>query len=239
MNARVGLARRGLQAVVLAVSVAVMSAVSAPAVLASCAPNRSPHDSAARYVITAGAVSGINGLQATISHYDPYYTGVNGTGTNMTIMLLSRRTTDQWAQWGWFKSKLHNGSITRETGYEIFVSGSDNLFQFFGSEPAGSNDYRLLWSSAAQYYYFYRNGSLLDMQPRTFVPNQYQVFGETHDRMDQMPGGSSSRAQFLGTQYRTGTTWTNVNSAIGADPLFGGTHPTAGRYDIWDNGCTF
>lgn len=220
---------------------ALASGVMAAPVSASCMPPRNPpaEDFSARYVITSSLLSGVNGLQATISHYDPYLSGDNGTGTNMSLMLLSRHTTDSWAQWGWLKSKLDNGSVTRETWYQLWTDGSHYINQFFGAEPAGNNSYEVLYSSASGYYYFYRNSKLIDYQPRSYVPNAYQIFGETHDVWDQMPGGSSARAQFLSTQYRVATSWSYVNTSINPDPLFGGTHPATGRYDIWDNRCTF
>jgi hypothetical protein len=225
----------GLAAAVLA------SGLAATPVSASCIPPRNPppEDSAARYVITSSMLTGVNGLQATISHYDPYLTGHNGTGTNMSLMLLSRHATDSWAQWGWLKGTINTGSITRETWYQLWIDGSHYINQFFGPEPSGSNSYRLLYNAASGYYYFYRNNTIIDYQPRSYVPNAYQIFGETHDVWDQMPGGASSKAQFLSTQYRVGTTWSYVNTSINPDPLFGGTHPSTGRYDIWDNRCTF
>jgi hypothetical protein len=104
------------------------------AIVGSCNPRRS-HDTAARYVFTTGTVSGINGISSNILELSPYYSGSNGTGTNSTVMLVNSALS-KWAQLGWYKSKIQNGTdITRQSALEFYLSSTQNFYDFFGSKP--------------------------------------------------------------------------------------------------------
>lgn len=204
---------------------------------ASCATGRL-HDNAARYAITSSAKASLTGVSATILEYDPSYSGWNDTGTNATIMLANSAGT-KWAQWGWFKSQIQtSGTTRRQVGLEFYVSASDNTFRFWPGRTVGTTTkYRIYFTSNR--FDFYLNDVGYASYSGIPAPAQYQIFGETHDAADQMPGGYNAPATFTSAKYYTGTSHTahTVTSSIHTDSLYGVAHPSSGRYEIWDWAC--
>lgn len=233
------LSRRALLPSVMATVLALVSAMAMSqltwAIVGSCNPNRS-HDNVARYVLTTGVVTGINGLSANILELDPYYSGSNGTGTNATIMLVNT-THSKWAQLGWFKSKIANGStIKREAGLEFYLGSSQNYFQWFGSKAVQTQTwYEILYDTNK--FDFFVGGSFVATYSG-FTPGEYQMFGETHDLADQMPGVSSNVETFRQSIYWTGAnhnTQHTITSPISTDTrYYGGQNLGGGTYYAWD-----
>lgn len=206
---------------------------------AACNPGRI-HDSAARYVITAGSPASLSGVSASIKEYDPFYTGQNGTGTNASVMLAKFSPT-QWAQVGWAKSKIQDGvTIKRQVFTEFWIDSSHNFFHFWPAHSVTStNNYKILYNTSTGVYSYYDNQILLRTDSGIPTPTQYQIFGETHDRADQMPGGTGAHVSLSSATYYTNSSHLAhiVDGAINPDPLFGGAHPSLGRYEIWDKAC--
>lgn len=236
--------RGGLPTVMLT-AFSLVIALAAPysakaAIIGSCNPNRS-HDNAARYVITASVVSGINGLSSNILELSPYYSGSNGTGTNATIMLVNT-THSKWAQLGWFKSKIADGStVKRDAGLEFYLSSSQNSFQWFGSKQVQTQTwYEILYDNNK--FDFFVGGTFVATYSG-FTPGEYQMFGETHDLADQMPGVSSNVETFRQSTYWTGVnhgTQHTITSPISTDTrYYGGQNLGGGTYYAWDRCGTF
>lgn len=213
------------------------STIGAPFALATCT-GRSAHDTAARYAITSAAISQLTGVSASVTQYDPYYSGYNGTGTNATVM-LANSTATSWAQLGWFKSKLDGGVVKREDGLQYWVSPSNNYFKWFTSQPVGNSVWYEVLYEAPTTWNFFIGGTYVWGASGSFTSDQYQIFGETHDYVDQMPGGTASHVVFLNSNYFTGSGHTAhyVASIIHTDPQFGVSHPSTARYEIWDGAC--
>jgi hypothetical protein len=209
-------------------------------VLASCMPARGPHDTAARYVATQANITSLSGVSASITEYDPYYSGSNATGTNASFLLLGG--TGQWAQLGWAKSKI-TGSLSRQSYLEFFRSPTDNNFQWFGARAIGHNTAYRINYTPPDTYDFLIDGMWVSQWHGQFSPGTYQMFGETHDFVDQMPGGVNTHEVFSSSKYYTGSGHTSHTQTAGITnndlPLqWGGTHPSSGRYEIWDKPCT-
>lgn len=121
--------------------IALLAGIASPstalAIVGSCNPGR-PHDppnTASRFVYTATNVSGVNGVNADILELSPYYSGVNKAGTNGTVM-LTKTDLSQWAQLGWYKSKIADSvNIKRQSGIEFYLSRTQNFFEWFASHP--------------------------------------------------------------------------------------------------------
>lgn len=206
-----------------------------PAFVASCNPGRS-HDSTARYVVTMGTVSGINGISANILELDPYYSGSNGTGTNSTIM-LTNSSYSQWAQLGWFKSKIDGGTVKREAGLEFYLGPSQNYFQWFGSKQVQTQTwYEILFESGQQFNFFVAGSYVANYSG--FTPSVYEIFSETHDLADQMPGTTSNVETFRSSTYFTGAshgTQSTVTSGISYNSTYyGGQNLGGGTYYACD-----
>jgi hypothetical protein len=198
--------------------------------------NRSPHDTAARFVATTSAVPGITIISSSILEYDPFYTAVNGTGSMASVML--NNGTAQWAQLGWAKHS-QNGPVAREVFVEFFLSPLQNSWQFWPGEALGTETwYQIQYTAPATFDFFVR-GVFRTQRLGAMTLTGYEVFGETHDLVDQMPGGVNSHVRFVNTQYNSGGQWTFVTSPIlPSDPVVhAGTNPSLGRYEIWDTAC--
>jgi len=222
----------------LAMSMATVFALAQPNSTLACAPRRS-HDIVARHAGTLGNASSLTGIASSILEISPYYSGNNPTGTVATVMLTTNNVT-QWAQWGWYKSKIDNGNIQRQIGMEFYISAADNTFLFFGAKPIGDQtDYQIWYTSGS--YKFYVNDQLYVSEGGLAAPTQYQIFGETHDKSDQFPGSQSAHETLVSTAYFTGSTHiahTVTSATFNDDSTVSGiSHPSAGRYETWDQGC--
>ncbi len=235
----VGLPSRRVLAGVVSTALALqvlLLAASAEVALAACT-GRTPHDNAARQVNTSGSVSGITGISSSILEKDPVYTGYNSTGTFASDRLVSWSSGAQWAQLGWTKSKLHTGVAERDVFVEFYLSVPQNYWQFWPAKTVGTSTwYEILYGSPSTFD-FYVAGTHYKTFTGSFTPSQYQVFGETHDWEDQMPGLISSHETFVNTQYFVGSTSYWVSSSLLYSSPFAGSHPSTGRYDIWDTAC--
>jgi hypothetical protein len=223
---------------VLAMQTAALSL--APAALASCNPGRTPHDGAARYAITAATVSSLTGVSSSILEYSPYYSGFNATGTNATVLLVQQSPVQRWAQLGWFKSKIRDGTVRRESGLEFFLSSSQNYFQWWSGRQTGTSTWYEILFEAPSTFNFFIAGTFVASYTGTFTPSEYQVFGETHDRVDQMPGGVNAPVTFIQTNYFTGSGHTThiATAGISTVSYYGVSNRGGGTYWIWDKACT-
>lgn len=73
------------------------------------------------------------------------------------------------------------------------------------------------------------------------TPAEYQVFGETHDWVDQMPGGTGTHVVFNNTNYFTGSGHTahlSTSSITSAYSRYGHSGPSSGKYQIWETACS-
>jgi hypothetical protein len=201
----------------------------------SCVPGRA-HDNGPYRVHTQGAVTGINGLSANILELDPYYSGYNNAGTNSTILLTNQANT-QWAQLGWFKSKIDGATTKRQSGLEFYIDGSHNYFQWFGSRTVQTQTWYEILFESGQTFNFFVGGTYVASYSG-FTPYGYNLFTETHDLADQMPGTPSNFETFTSSVYFTGASHSQqhfMSSVITPDSsYFGGQRPANGTYYVWD-----
>jgi hypothetical protein len=174
---------------------------------------------------------------ATTDEYDPYYTGQNRTGSLMSVMLDNG---SYWAQLGWIKDK-QSGSIKREIFVEHVDGFGNNLWFFWAQKPVGSiTGYKITFDSSNHHFHYYVDGSEYANLGASFSwsPTRWEIFGETHDRADQMPGGYNGHAHFSNSQFRQSGSWQVANATPHSDGTINkATHPWAGAYDIWDTAC--
>jgi hypothetical protein len=213
------------------------------AVVGSCIPGRT-HDIIARWVITTGTVSGINGVKANILELDPYYSGSNHTGTNATVMLVNTAHS-KWAQLGMYKSKIQNGSTTtRQAALEFYSSQFVNIFEFFGSRSVQTQtEYEILEDNST-FDFFVAGAFKSEKQDVYFTPGEYEMFTETHDLADQMPGVNSNPETFRQATYWTGlnhATAHTITSTISSTDAqyYSGQNLLGGTYYAWDRCGSF
>lgn len=214
-----------------------------------CQPNRFAHDAEARYVYTSGSAANLTGITARIEEYDPWYSGYNDTGTNASVMVLRRNPTIQWAQFGWAKWQLSDNGVPdgvtkRRVFTEVYLSDPENFFQAWAAEPIGQmTKYKIQDESFNGVWDFYLEGSYWTSEVGWFAPTEYLLFGETHDRADQMPGMNANPVDFTLAKYLTGTNHASHTVATqmgfsGANASlyynFDDSQRSIGAYKIWD-----
>lgn len=220
-------------ALVIGQLVALASASSAAAVVC---PNRATDGGKAHWVAAIASVANITGISANIEQYNPAFTSGNGAGTNGTVMLTESSHT-HWVQLGWFKAVVA-GVVQRRSGANFGGNGQQPMW--FAARPIGeSTPYEVLAEANNQFNMFI-NGTYVAAVTNSFTPSIYEVFGETHDRMDQMPGGSGNHVAFLSMQYHTGALhtphWATATFGTGDVTDYGFLNPSTSNGEIWDKG---
>jgi hypothetical protein len=234
LNAHYASARRLALSVVMVVTLSTMATGSA---LASCSFNRGVDHFTAHRVIAVQTVSGVTKVKSTISEYDPVYTAANTTGTNSTVLLSN--STSTWAQFGWFKSQIITPGVTARNSIAQMCNncGGHPVNNWWPAQPIGNQTiYEVDYGATG--FGFYRNGQLLITVGPSFVPSNYQIFSETHDLQDQMPGGTVLNEFFRFSQYFSAGGWHNATPIGTTEPYYGYNNPLGGGYDVWDKSCT-
>lgn len=140
------------------------------------------------------------------------------------------------------RHKNSSGNYARWT----FIQWTDASGHFWESDySAATNTYPLyntLYDPTSKTFQFERDFTLYPDEPsESWIPNNVELLGETHNYDDQMPGGTGAHAEFYGAQYRLdggsphnmGTPATTTNSSI-----YGAVSAVSDDYRIWDKGCT-
>ena len=208
---------------------------------AACVPGRTPHDITARWVYLAGNPNNLTGISSKIEQYSPYYSGSNDTGTNSSVMLVDWNIPGigtLWSQFGWNKTQLENPGVTHRTTFtEFFVDGFPYRNFWPTGEPIGDlTNYKILYTSPRVYEY-YKNGSKVWDDVEYSTPEEWQVMGETHDKVDQMPGEPSAKLHWNQATYYTGAAWSShtiSKDAIATASFYDWQRNAAGDYYIWD-----
>ena len=209
-------------------------------VFASCDPARA-HDTEARHVGAIGSSASLTGVKASIEEYSPYYSGQNRAGTNASVMLVKWNPI-QWVQVGWLKSKVHTGSTTREVFVEVYLSDANNRYYWWPAESVGDNTaYKILFEGDREYTFLMNGAQIMWTNGGPTQPTGYQLFGETHDKGDQMPGGTGAHLSLSAARYYIGAGHSAVvvrqNTHNEGGDFYGAWTDLAGNYEIWDKKC--
>ncbi|MGH2407314.1 MAG: hypothetical protein ACRDF7_04430 [Candidatus Limnocylindrales bacterium] len=175
------------------------------------------------------------GVKATIDEYSPFV--VSGSQVYAWVML---QTGGQfWAQVGWEQT---NG--VHSVFYQVIADSGTLIQNNFPGHAIGTHTvYKQLYDPATKTFTMYDASNLLLSTTQNWVPDQIQIFGETHRRSDQMPGGTGAHVKFLDTYEKLGTTWFSLTSPAVTQfaglptNLYGATRVSSVDYEIWDKGC--
>jgi hypothetical protein len=213
---------------VIAAVVAVVSLIAAPQpAAAACSPTGRGTAGFAGYAGTQGSVSGVNDVASSIREYMPYV--YPGSQVSQWVMLNNGGT--EWAQVGAYQD------VTTHYTFEQHTDNSGHYYtNWWSYNGAGYNGYEVSFNASTHVFGFYRNGSILTSSTQLWNPGSYQLYGETHDQSDQMPGGYNNHSVFI---YATYNHTTSVSSAAGTNQStwYGATKVGAGDYEIWDKAC--
>lgn len=208
--------------------------------LAACAPPRFHDTNAYQAGVVGTPIPYPDGVQAVTDEYDPYYSGLNATGSLMSVMLDHGNT--MWAQLGWLKHKI-SGTVRRELFVEHVDGFGNNSFYFWTQKPVGSTtNYKIAYTPSIGRFDYYVNGSAYaGLNSNTAIrPSRWEIFGETHDGADQMPGGTSAHAKFRNTQtsLNGSTVWSYANGTVHSNGTpYNSAAGSLGSVDVWDTNC--
>jgi hypothetical protein len=175
-------------------------------------------------------------------------------GTNQSIFLTYRPPVGNmaWAQLGWAKwtyntaIKQGDGVRRRQWFTEVWYNGgANNYFNSWSDSSVGTNtQFKILWTGGTGSYGFYINGAdYFDIGNAPFSPSTADILGETHDVVDQMPGGTNAKTNFYLPRYSISpiwSTWTGVTGAMSrnANTGYASYSTNASTYFIWDSRCS-
>lgn len=230
---------RPILAKAVAVVLATSTILGSPApVLAACNPGRGSTDGAYQ-AGTVGTPSPYpRGVRADVDEYNPYFASNSLAGSLMSVMLSN---VPYWAQLGWQKYKSGD-TIRREIFIEHVDGFGNNTWMHWPGRPVGSvTNYKITFDASIKRFNYYVAGSLYAGLNANYTPIRYEIFGETHNTQDQMPGGYSAHAKFVNTYYTSSSTWTPWLSLTSPVHYYAPTaraqRVSSVRYDIWDLGC--
>jgi hypothetical protein len=178
-------------------------------------------------------VSNLQGVKADVEEYAPYVM----TGSVVSAWVMLARNTTRYAQVGWWKK---SGVLRR-----VFIQYTDDAGQKFTKEWSGHGigsftTYKVLYAPATDTFSLWDESTKLYEHSYAWVPNNFEIYGETHNRNDQMPGGTQAHMDFNNTFVKIGANWYSPGSSpTASDPtIHGASHPHPSDYDIWDKACT-
>jgi hypothetical protein len=218
----------------VALSVPSAVALSVPgSTRAACDPNRASQ-SASFFAGTQRTPSTWpRAVRTGIREYSPF----TESGSEVSAWNMLNNGGTKWSQTGWWKSN------SGRWGFAQWTNNSGNWFtEFRTASTIGSTPtYETIYNVATADWIWKRNNVVLHTADALWQPKTVQVYGETHNRGDQMPGGTSYHVVFLSAQYilSNGTTWLSMGTNAGAtDPtIHGAVKVDNARYEIWDKAC--
>lgn len=174
------------------------------------------------------------GVEADVLEYDPYIS-TQGVGVSAWVMLNNGGSL--WAQVGWWKQASGRIVFSQWTPYVGKWLQDNHL-----ARPVGSTtSYKMTFVLTTHHFYFWENGSQIDnIGVNGWQPAGYEIFGEVHNRLDQMPGGRTSHMVFNNTyqQPNNVSSWSSLTSpAQPNDAYYGAVRSSSIRYEIWDQAC--
>ena len=210
--------------------------VSPRVVFASCNPGRTPSHVTHMAGTALRPSTTATGIRAAILEYSPYVE----TNSTSTAWVMLTYNEVYYAQAGWWRRYLSPGNFARKVFTQWYLPGHPMITTEWTAHTLGtSTTYKVIYSVALHRYEMWDGDYERDFEPSTTAPNEDQVFGETQNYNDQMPGGTGAHVTFTSTleQHSGSTTWYNVTAPVQALAPYGGSRPSSGRYEIWDTGC--
>ncbi len=180
-----------VRSIIAAIVATVWLAAAPLPVSASCNPNR-PNVDFAGYAGTQSGVSAVRDVSSSIREYVPYVT----SGSEVTQWVMLNNGGSEWAQVGWWQD------VTTHYTFEQHTDNSGHWYtNWWSANGNGYNGYEVSFNATTHVFGFYRNGSLLIPETEFWNPSSYQIYGETHRKSDQMPGGYNNHSRFMYAKY--------------------------------------
>jgi hypothetical protein len=131
-------------------------------------------------------------------------------------------------------------TIKRQIFTEYYLGPSQNYFRFWTAHGIQTQtNYKIATWPQTPLYFFVDNSMIASYG--NIATTEYQSFGETHDKMDQMPGLSSNVQTFRNAKWLSSVTgqWSTVGAGISCDgpncgSYYGKQSLGGGTYYVWD-----
>jgi hypothetical protein len=178
-----------------------------------------------------------------IYQYDSYL--YDGYQTSAWVMLQDYHSSSCcWSQIGWFEYTA-SGTKYRATFTQWTHDNTFSENDWPGDVSVGQTTrYQVYFQGAAfGYWYFYRNGTLIDAEGPEFIPTSAYVAGEISNLASQMPGGYSSNSTHevfsnIGYMQPAGA-WGSFSGSTHNpyNTYFGNYYNGSNWLGIWDKAC--
>lgn len=223
----------------VAVAIAFWNGAMPSAVSASCDPGRDPVGFAGFAGTQMTPFTKPDGAKADILEYAPF--AEEGSEVSAWTMLQVGGT--RWAQVGWYRSK-DGGAYTRSVFTQYTNDSGQWLTNFWAAQPLGTRTtYQTDYVTGPARVRMLRGGNLLISAAVSWVPDNFQMYGETHQKGDQMAGGTLGHEVFENTYYSVtnSSSWSSLTSSVGVNvpAWYGATKVNTIRFEIWDKSCEF
>jgi hypothetical protein len=205
-----------------------------PVALASCNPGR-PNVVRAGFAGTQRTPAAWpRAVQTKIEEYSPYVFG----SSEVSAWNMLNNGGSKWSQVGWWKENGVRWSFIQWT------DNAGNWFtNFYSPLAVGSTpNYETIYNIPTTDWIWERNNQVLHTANALWQPKTVQIYGETHTKADQMPGGVDNHNTFTEAHYipNNGGAWLDIASAAGTNDAvtYGAVKINNEHYQIWDKACS-
>ncbi len=223
----------------LVAAIIATAAVPAP-VRASCSPGRGTTGFGGFAGTQKTPAVTPDGVRVDTLEYSPYVN--EGSEVTAWVMLVRLAgTPNLYAQVGWYRSK-DSGVYDRSVFIQYTLSDGEKYTQHFPPATVGTyTTYKVDWSASTNTFRFFQEANVLRSAFLLWDPDTYEIYGETHQYGDQMPGGTGSHMVFDNTVYSVqgNSDWWGLGSPAGTnqDNWYGADRIDSSRYEVWDRAC--
>lgn len=227
--ARIGILAGPAVAVMATGAIAADSGVAA----ASCNPGR-PNNGQDYHIGQIESNSGVDGVSATITAYQPYvYPGFYAS----TAWTMLQDSSGNWAQVGTYATEQNNSYYWWRF---VQYTTAPNQFQTItgpGPTPGSNLTYQVTYGNGSFTYSISTIGSF--SLPASFTPTAASISGEIDTEANQVPGGVSDPVTFNSEQIKINGTWKNYSGqqASGSLPAANYKAYSATEFQISDSAC--
>lgn len=175
----------------------------------------------------------IQGIKANIKEDNPWVS--NNSESYAWVMLLGGT---HLAQVGW-ENDDYNDVETRSIFAAVINDQGIYVQNNLSPNPLGQlTTYQTTYDSPTKTFTMTSNGSVVYRTTMNWVPDGYEMYGETHAKSDQMPGMTSAHELFLNTYQKHGGSWWSLTSGVSTTATYyGASRVSSVDYEIWDKNC--
>jgi hypothetical protein len=212
----------------------------------ACNPGRPVSSSPAGFAGTQrNSLTGLYGVKATLEVYPDSYVQGSGPRSWVWDMLTRPKNSstgwEYWAQAGWATLR-EPGWIYPPVGFVSWTDDAGHYYVLDDWNAATGDTWYTYWAPSSKRFSFFRNSTLMKEVAGGWTPKGIQLYGETHNTNNQMPGDTNNHVTMSNAYYilQGETSWRTFASAAGSnnDAWYGTSKISNSKYEIWDRYCS-